>query len=338
MKAQQRNENTLAADVRKGLIESERKSLPPRLFYDDEGTRLFEAITQLPEYYPTRIERSILVEQADEIARAVVPVAPTVGVGVGAGAPSLPGIHRVHVVELGAGTATKSQMILAALVRRQGRTLYLPIDVSDAALREARERLAREEPAVDVRPLAQRHEIALQEVQRAGSRRLVLFIGSSIGNFPDEEAVSLLQAVRRSLSVGGALLLGADRKKSVDVMLAAYNDKQGITAAFNKNVLVRINRELGGTFDTSTFAHRAWWNEQTSAVEMHLESLVDQRVRIRNLGVVLHFVRGETIHTESSIKYTDTRLDEIAARAGFARERDFYDADKWYGVHLWRAV
>jgi L-histidine Nalpha-methyltransferase len=330
VKAQQRNENTLAADVRKGLIESQRKALPPRLFYDEEGSRLFEAITQLPEYYPTRLERSILTTHADDIARAVMPVVPMTSTS--------PGMQRVHVVELGAGTATKSQIILAALVRRQGRTLYLPIDVSDAALREARERLAREEPGVDVRPLAQRHEIALQEVQRAGPRRLVLFIGSSIGNFDDDEAVSLLQAVRGSLAVGGALLLGADRKKSVDVMLAAYNDKQGITAAFNKNVLVRINRELGGTFDTSTFAHRAWWNEQSNAVEMHLESLVDQRVRIRNLGVVLPFVRGETIHTESSVKYTDARLDQIAARAGFVRERDFYDADQWYGVHLWRAV
>jgi L-histidine N-alpha-methyltransferase len=330
VKAQQRNENTLAADVRKGLIESERKALPPRLFYDEEGSRLFEAITQLPEYYPTRLERSILTTYADDIARTVMPTVPM--------ASTSPGVHRVHVVELGAGTATKSQIILTALVRRQGRTLYLPIDVSDSALRDARDRLAREEPAVDVRPLAQRHEIALQEVQRAGPRRLVLFIGSSIGNFSDDEAVSLLQAVRGSLAVGGALLLGADRKKSVDVMLNAYNDRQGITAAFNKNVLVRINRELGGTFDTQTFAHRVWWNEQTNAVEMHLESLVDQRVRIRNLGVVLHFIRGETIHTESSAKYTDARLDNIAARAGFARERDYFDADRWYGVHLFRAV
>lgn len=336
MKAQQRNENTLAADVRKGLIESEPKELPPRLFYDEEGSRLFEAITQLPEYYPTRLERAILTTHADDIARAVMPTVPMVPMVPTV--PTSPGVQRVHVVELGAGTATKSQIILAALVRRQGRTLYLPIDVSGAALREARERLAREEPSVDVRPLALRHELALQEVQRAGPRRLVLFIGSSIGNFTDDEAVALLQAVRGSLAVGGALLLGADRKKSVDVMLNAYNDRQGITAAFNKNMLVRINRELGGTFDTSTFAHRAWWNEQTNAVEMHLESLVDQRVRIRNLGVVLHFVRGETIHTESSVKYTDARLDDIAARAGFVRERDFYDADKWYGVHLWRAI
>ena len=322
MKAQHKDENTLATDVRKGLIESAQKSLPPRLFYDEEGSRLFELITELPEYYPTRIERAILTTHADDIAKAV----------------SANTAHRVHVVELGAGTATKSQIILRALVRRQGRTLYLPIDVSDSALREARERLAREEPSVEVRPLAQRHEQALAEVQRVGPRRLVLFIGSSIGNFADVEAISLLRAVRNSLAVGGALLLGVDRKKPIDVMLAAYNDKAGVTAAFNKNVLVRINRELGATFNLSSFVHRAIWNEQASAVEMHLESLEDQRVRIKNLGATLTFARGETIHTESSVKYDDAHLADIAQQAGFARERDFYDANKWFGVHLWRAV
>lgn len=322
MKPQRQDDNTLAGDVRRGLLDNPVKSLPARLLYDEEGSRLFELITELPEYYPARVERAILSAHADDIATAVA--ADT--------------SQRVHVVELGAGTATKSQIILRALVRRQGRTLYLPIDISDVALREARERLAREEPSVEVRPLAQRHEQALAEVRRVGPRRLVLFIGSSIGNFDDVEAVTLLRAVRNTLAVGGALLLGADRRKPIDVMLAAYDDRGGVTAAFNKNLLVRLNRELGACFKLASFAHRAIWNEQRSAVEMHLESLADQRVRVRHLGVTLSFARGETIHTESSVKYDDARLGCIAAAAGFVCERDFHDVNKWFGVHLWRAV
>lgn len=322
MRAPRPKEQTIALDVRRGLVDAARKHLPPRLFYDEEGSRLFEVIAELPEYYPTRLERTILTTHADEIAEAA-----TAGTA-----------HRVHVVELGAGTATKSQLILSALVRRQGRTLYLPIDVSDSALREAQDRLARELPGVQVRPLAVRHEEALAEVQRVGPRRLVLFIGSSIGNFGDEEAVTLLRCVRGSLALGGALLLGADRRKAVDVMLAAYDDKAGVTAAFNKNVLVRINRELSAQFDLDAFAHRAIWNEEASAVEMHLESQRDQRVRVRSLGVTVQLARGETIHTESSVKYDDAHLERITQAAGFVRERDFFDDDRWYGVHLFRAV
>jgi uncharacterized SAM-dependent methyltransferase len=198
--------------------------------------------------------------------------------------------------------------------------------------------LAREEPAVEVRPLPVRHEQALEHVRRVGARRLVLFIGSSIGNLDDEDAEELLSHVRASMSSGGYLLVGADRVKDVSALLRAYDDAKGITALFNKNVLARINKELGGQFDLDTFAHRVRWNGGASAVEMHLESLVKQRVRIEGLGATVSFAKGEGIHTESSVKYDDAHLRRIVEPAGFALERSFLDERRWYGVHLYRSA
>jgi len=214
--------------VRAGLG-SAPKSLPPWLFYDGEGSRLFELITQLPEYYLTRAEREIFTLSADEIIAVAA------------------GDHpNLHIVELGAGTATKSQILLRAAVRRQGRCLYVPVDVSRTALESAVTRLRREEPGVEVRPLAAQFTDATLRLRHIPPRRLVLFIGSSIGNFEEPDAVELLASVRRSLVPGDALLLGADRKKSPARLLPAYDDGQGVTSAFNKNVFGRINRELGG--------------------------------------------------------------------------------------------
>lgn len=311
----------LSHDVRIGLVLSRPKRLPSRLFYDDEGTRLFEKISALPEYYPTRTERKILDDHADDIIAAA-----------GAGSH-----QRLHVVELGAGTATKSQILLHALVRRQGRTLFLPVDVSLAALKKAQQRLAVEEPGVEVRPLALRHEEALDQVKHVGPRHLVLFIGSSIGNFDDEDAADLLRALRGSVQKGAALLLGADKIKDISVLLQAYDDAQGVTAAFNKNVLTRINKELGGHFDLEAFAHRVRWNGVTPAVEMHLESLANQRVKIDALGATVAFARGETIHTESSVKYDDAHIDRLLARSGWTREKTWSDKKRWFSVYLCRA-
>lgn len=311
----------IAHDVRVGLVLSRPKRLAPRLFYDDEGSRLFERITALPEYYATRTERKILDDHADEIVAAAAVGSP----------------QRLHVVELGAGTATKSQILLHALVRRQGRTLFVPVDVSQAALKKAQQRLAVEEPGVEVRPLALRHEEALDEMKQVGPRHLVLFIGSSIGNFDDEDAVDLLRALRGSVQKGAALLLGADKIKDLSVLLQAYDDTQGVTAAFNKNVLTRINRELGGHFDLEAFAHRVRWNGVTPAVEMHLESLVNQRVRIDGLGVTVAFARGETIHTESCVKYDDAHVDRLLSRSGWSREKTWTDKRHWFACYLCRA-
>ncbi len=319
--AARRAEPTLAEAVRNGLAR-EKKSLPPWLFYDARGSELFEQITELPEYYLTRAEREIFEQNADEIVAAAAS---------GTTAP-------VHVVELGAGTATKSQILLRAVVRRQQRCLFVPVDVSEAALAVAVERLGREEPEIEVVPLAVDHAAATAKLKSIPPRRLVLFIGSSIGNFEDADAVGLLRAVRRGLGPGDALLLGADRKKSPALLLPAYDDARGVTAAFNKNVLARINRELGADFDLGAFRHVALFDEARSRIEMHLESVRPQTVRIAALGLSLRFRAGERIHTESSHKYDDERVDALLRAAGFARERSFSDGAGLFGAHLGRAA
>lgn len=297
------------------------KSLPPWLFYDDEGSKLFELITQLPEYYLTRAEREILRRYAREI----------VSLAAGGG-PAL------NIVELGAGTATKSQILLHAAVERQGRCLYVPVDVSLTALESAASRLGREEPEVDVRPLAAQYAVAMRRLRQIPERRLVLFIGSSIGNFDDPEAIELLGSVRDGLAAGDALLLGADRRKSPERLLPAYDDAQGVTAAFNKNVLGRINRELGGEFDLEAFDHVAIWNERRSRIEIYLQSRRRQVVRVRSLGLSYTFEQGERVHTESSYKYDEEHLDRLLGSAGLVREQSFFDARGDFGVHLVRVT
>jgi dimethylhistidine N-methyltransferase len=311
--------NPIAEVVARGLL-AVKKSLPPYLFYDEEGSRLFEEITTLEEYYPTRVERSILLEHADEIVAAAA---------AGGGFP-------LHVVELGAGTATKSEIILRSVVAQQGRCVFAPVDVSESAIDEATARLARTLPEVTVRPLVMQHDEAFAHIRAIGPRRLVLFIGSSIGNFEDDEAHAILSGVRRSLAPGGALLLGTDLRKDPAILVPAYDDARGVTAAFNRNVLARINRELGGRFDPDRFAHVALWNDAQSRIEMHLESLCAQRVRIDGLGIEVGFRQGERIHTESSIKYDDARVDAMLGKAGFVRERTFTDRDRLFAVHLAR--
>lgn len=308
----------VARAVHEGLARTP-KSLPPWLFYDEEGSRLFEEITELPEYYLTRAERELFEAHAAELVRAAA-----------AG-------RRLTVVELGAGTATKSQILLREAVRLQGKTVYMPVDVSAEPLRAARARLAVEEPEVVVRPLAVRHEEAMGFVRELPGRRLVLFIGSSIGNYDEEDAVSLLAVVRRALRPGDALLLGTDLRKGLDVLVPAYDDAAGTTAAFNKNVLARINRELGGEFDLDRFRHVAVWNGERSRIEMHLESLGEQRVAIADLGIEVALRDGERIHTESSVKYDLPMADRLLGAAGFRRERTVTDPEGRFAEHLARA-
>jgi dimethylhistidine N-methyltransferase len=312
--------SAIADEVRRGLT-APQKRLPPHLFYDEEGSRLYELITELDEYYPTRTERGILERHAHEIvARAADGDA-----------------QPLRVVELGAGSADKTRLILAAVVAAQGPTTYLPVDVSPTALDAAKSRIESELSEVQVRPFVGRHEDAAATIAELGPRRLVLFIGSSIGNFDDDEAVRLLRSVRRGLLPGAALLLGTDMKKSPARLVPAYDDASGVTAEFNKNVLRRINRELGGQFDLGLFRHVALWNEPASRVEMHLEAGVEHDVSIEALGLRVKFHRGERIHTESSIKYDLPRVDALLGRSGFVREATFSDDQGAFGVHLARA-
>jgi L-histidine Nalpha-methyltransferase len=307
----------IAADVREGLTRSP-KTLKPHLFYDDAGSRLFERITKLPEYYLTRAEQAILIEHATDIVDRIAQRES----------------HSLSVVELGAGTAAKTSVLLRAVVKRQGRCLYVPIDISRTTLAEAESRLHAELPDVRVRALVMAHDEALRALADIAPPRLVLFIGSSVGNLADDEASALLGRIREGLGGGTWLLLGTDLRKSPSVLLRAYDDASGVTAAFNKNVLARINRELGGHFDLDRFCHVARWNDAASRVEMHLESLGAQEVAVDRLGLRVSFRAGETIHTESSAKYDLSRVERLVAGGGFQLEATYYDRDRRYAVHL----
>jgi L-histidine Nalpha-methyltransferase len=306
----------IAVEVFTGLT-GEPKALSPWLFYDEAGSRLFEEITELPEYYVTRTERQILAEHADEIISAAA------------------GGRDLSMIELGAGTATKTGLLLNAVVRLQGSVTYYPIDVSQTALDEARSRLEAELPEVTVEPIvADYTEGIRQNSTFHGGRRLVLYIGSSIGNFSPEDAVEVLRGVRAQLSPGDCLLLGTDMVKDAQMLHVAYDDAAGVTARFNMNVLTRINREFEGNFDLRLFRHQARWNAQESRVEMHLESLLPQKVAIRALDLEVRFLSGETIHTENSYKFTDESVLELLTRAGFRLRQQWSDADKWFTVYL----
>lgn len=309
----------VGAEVRRGLT-ARPKTLSPWLFYDERGSQLFEAITELPEYYLTRTEREIFAAHADEILAAAA------------------SDGELTILELGSGTAAKTGLLLEAAGRRQGAVTYHPIDISATALDEAGRRIAEQFPQVTVEPLLADYTRDLKELPGAGRRRLVLYIGSSIGNFQPHAAVTLLRSLRRQLAPGDLLLLGVDHAKDRGTLLRAYNDAAGTTAEFNRNVLVRINRELGASFRPRLFRHRAVWNERESRVEMHLESLISQAVVISALGLTVDFRRGESIHTENCYKFTPESVGRLFADCGFARVDSWTDERRWFGVYLARAV
>ena len=304
-------------EVFRGLTSSP-KTLSPWLFYDAEGSRLFEQITELPEYYVTRTERAIFAAHADAILELAAE---------GLSEP-------LAAIELGAGTASKTGLLLEAAVRRQGSVDYYAIDVSESALDEAKEHLERELEGVHVHTRVADYTEGLGQIDADGARKLVLYIGSSIGNFEPRDAGALLTDVRRQLAPGDRLLLGADLIKDCALLEAAYDDEAGVTAAFNKNVLTRINHELGADFDLDAFAHRAVWNASQCRIEMHLESLQRQQVRVPLLDLDLTFAHGETIHTENSYKFTDDSVFRLLEAAGFSLLREWKDSQGWFGVYL----
>ena len=305
----------IALDVREGLTATP-KHLPAKLFYDEIGSQLFEQITELPEYYLTRTERAILERYAADILEQAGP--------------------SLTLVELGAGTATKTRILIEELIQRQSRTLFYPIDVSSSALDEAVKQLSKQFPALRVNPIVADYTGGVQALNRISGRKLVLYIGSSIGNFEVHQAIRLLRRIRQSLRPGDALLLGADFAKSPKILVPAYDDSQGVTAQFNKNILARINRELDTDFDLDTFKHVAQWNRRCSRMEIYLESLVEQSVFIPGLDLDVKFKVGERIHTENSYKYTDAMIESILNESGFTLEHTWCDRKKWFGVHLAR--
>ncbi len=305
----------IALDVRQGLTALP-KYLPCKLFYDEIGSQLFERITDLPEYYLTRTERSILERYAGEILAQAGP--------------------SLTLVELGAGTAAKTCILIEELLQRQSRALFYPIDVSASALDEAVRQLGRQFPALRVNPIVADYTGGVAALSRIMGRKLVLYIGSSIGNFEPDASIRLLRRIRQTLRSGDALLLGADLAKSSKILLPAYDDSQGVTAAFNKNILARLNRELEADFDLDAFRHVALWNRRCSRMEIYLESMTAQTVFLPALDLDVSFQRGERIHTENSYKYTDAMIESILRQSGFTLEQSWCDRKKWFGVHLAR--
>ncbi len=300
------------AEVLQGLAQPV-KRLPPKLFYDRRGSQLFDAITELPEYYPTRTEIGILrdhgSEMADRLGRGSV------------------------LIELGSGSSLKIQILLSAL----NPAVYVPVDISKEHLLASARALAERFPDLSIRAACADYSTPFDLPLEPGWQNLAAFFpGSSIGNFDPDDARRLLRRVASRLGGGGRLLIGVDLRKDPAILHAAYNDSQGVTAAFNLNLLVRINRELDGDFDLDAFEHQAYFNARESRVEMHLVSRVDQEVEVA--GEVFGFRRGESIHTESSYKYGIADFHSLASDAGFASEQVWMDQEQRFTVHCLRVA
>jgi dimethylhistidine N-methyltransferase len=306
-----RSESAFLRDVRTGLAKPV-KEIPSKYFYDAEGSRLYEEITRLPEYYLTRTEMGLLPDVVDDLRALVVP--------------------GTALVEFGSGASIKTRILLDGLA---GLSLYVPVDISEASLEDSVKRISRDFPRVSVQPIAGDFLQPLKPPAAVASRPVLgFFPGSTIGNLPDEEAVHFLRQSRSFLGDGAHFLVGIDLVKDRDTLLRAYDDVQGVTAAFNKNLLTRINRELGATFEPEFFAHLAIWNAQKSRVEMHLMSRMSQSLLVA--GRSFDFAEGETIHTENSRKYTLKEFTALAARGGWQTERSWQSADPAYAIVLLR--
>ncbi|HEX8162726.1 MAG TPA: L-histidine N(alpha)-methyltransferase [Pyrinomonadaceae bacterium] len=330
---------TLAEDVRRGLT-SAPKRLFPKYFYDELGSVLFEAICKLPEYYLTRAEDEILSRRAEEIVGLACAgdddFAPP-----GEGRAAAPAPRPVTLVEFGSGSSTKTRRVIEALLGRQKSLTYVPVDISRTALEASAHALLDEYPRLSVEAYAGDYDAALArlgQTRAARGRTLALFLGSNVGNFEAAEAEGFLRRVRGVLSAGDALLVGADLKKDAKILEAAYDDPLGVTAAFNLNLLARINRELGADFDLRSFRHVARYEESAGRVEMYVESARAQTVRVAALALEVRFAAGERVHTENSHKYDAAQLTALARGAGFAVARAWRDAAGLFSSNLLTAV
>jgi dimethylhistidine N-methyltransferase len=305
---------SFAEDLAAGLT-ARPKWLSCHWFYDEVGSQLFEQICELPEYYLTRCERSILEEHAEEIAERFD--APTT------------------LVELGSGSASKTRLIIEAFLAQHGRLVFAPIDISRTMLEESANLLLDDYPGLEVRAFAGRYESGLKHLSKSqASPRLTLWLGSSVGNLDRQQASLFLRRVRSGMGAADRLLIGIDLRKDRLALERAYDDGAGVTARFDLNLLGRANRELGGHFDLSEFEHRATWREDIGRVESHLVSRRSQRVRIDDLDLEIDFEAGETVHTESSYKYSQPEIEELAEQSGMRRESCWLDDEGLYTLNL----
>ena len=308
-----RSDDTEFADAVLAGLAARPRVIPARFFYDRAGSELFEAITALPEYYPTRIETALLAEHSPAIAREVGP--------------------GRALLEFGAGSATKTPLLLRSLHP----SAYVPVDISGDFLRDSAARLAEAHPGLPVLPVVGDFTRRIALPLGLQTRPLLgFFPGSTIGNLAHAGAIDLLRTFRATLGAQAWLVIGMDTRKDVRRLLRAYDDSQGVTAAFNLNLLCRINRELHGTLPIDAFAHEARWNEPRGRIEMHLRAMRD--VGFTVAGQALSMAANDTIHTENSHKYTPLEARLMAFASGWEPVRMWTDAEDLFGLHLWRAA
>ena len=310
-------ENDLPCAVLAGLS-APVKTLPSRLFYDVYGSALFEEITALPEYYLTRTEANLLQQYASAIVAALQ--------------------TEIAVVEFGSGSSAKTRLLFDAILKRQSTLHYTAIDISREFLSDSARALLQEYSQLNITAIPSEYHVAMNLLPAESLPRLFLFLGSNLGNFETAEAVTFLHQMRSVMQPNDRILLGVDLVKNRQTLEAAYNDAQGITAAFNKNLLMRINRELDADFDLACFAHLAFFHAEQSRIEMHLVSKREQTVFLGALGRTVAFREGETIHTENSTKYTQASIAFLCEQAGLAVQELWTDGGQGFAAALIRPI
>jgi L-histidine Nalpha-methyltransferase len=317
--------NEFAKEFTKGLNDKQ-KHISPKFFYDKKGSRLFEEICMQPEYYLNRIESQILKNSVDEILKII-------------------GGQEISVIELGNGNSLKTRILLGPFLAKLKIVSYFPIDVSLKMLKKSIRDLYREYANLQIYGICSDYVSGLVKTNefiklktKIPNKKFIIFLGSSIGNFDPKEAMNFLHSVARYVLKDDLVLIGIDLEKDKSILDRAYNDKKGITAKFNFNVLGRINRELNGEFNISNFEHKSFYNIRKHRIEMHLESKLDQQVRIGAIGKAFYFKKGETIHTENSYKYSLPRLNKLVKKAGLQVIRSFTDQNKQYALILLKKV
>jgi len=308
-----------AKDVAKGLQEKN-KSLPSKYFYDEEGDRIFQQIMEMPEYYLTRAEYEIFSKQKQEICQKMLAFS-----------------EPFNLIEFGAGDGLKTKVLLKQLSKGNASFTYFPVDISENILNELKTDLRAEFPGLKVHPLNTDYFTALKKMGEFNNlRNITLFLGSNIGNFHLDKAAAFLDELSKNCKPSDMLLLGVDLKKDPEIIKAAYDDPKGITAAFNLNLLKRINRELDADFNVNAFEHLTYYETESGEVQSFLVSKIGQTVTIKKIGLSIHFKKGERIHTEISRKYDFKELETIAENDGFEIIQHFVDSKKYFCDTLWR--
>ena len=307
-------------NIKDGLGARDQKRVNPKYLYDSAGSQLFEEICRQPEYYPWRIEAAILRHHSREMVW-------------------MHGKKKITIIELGSGSSSKTRILLQEVLLKQPSLYYFPVDVSQAILRETITRLSTDFSNLRTEGISSEYIVGVDKAngliskdRQIPNRKLIIFLGSSIGNFEPKESVAFLRNLRNKMEKNDILLLGIDLHKNKKVLEAAYNDKKGMTARFNLNLLTRINRELRGEFNLECFVHRAFYNSSYKRIEMHLVSTIDQEVYVGRLGQSFSFDKNETIHTENSYKYSAEEIEQMAEDSQFMLKRNFVDGKKWFNV------